>query len=130
MVEALRRIFRSHSPSAGVIDEIKRFRALRPGWNSYRAPAISETAIKAALDIVEVAARRGAPTPSAAPTPLGGVALTWSLPNLEAQLLIDDESFDYSVARPGNPKVIDQGSVIESRDVERALIDRYLIVRA
>jgi hypothetical protein len=130
MVDALRRtfdrVFRSRQ-RLSVIEEINDFRKLREGWNSYRAPQISEAAIKAALELVDTVARRGVPFPSAAPTPFGGVALTWSLPTIEAQLLIDDDSFDYSVARNGSPKVIDQGSVASVPELEKRFIDRYLI---
>jgi len=126
MVEALRRMF-SRSPHIALIDEIKGFAALRPGWNSYAAPKISGTAIKAAVEIVEVASRLGATLPSAAPTPLGGVALTWTTEGIEAQLLIDDESFEYSVARHGSPKVTDQGSLHGVSDVEKYFIARHLI---
>jgi hypothetical protein len=132
MVDALRRtfdrVFRSHQHPS-IVDEINSFRKLPEGWNSYRAPQISDTAIKAALELVDIVARRGAPAPSAAPTPLGGVALTWSLPTIEAQLLIDDESFDFSVTRHGSPKVVDQGSVAVMYELEKRFIDRYLISR-
>lgn len=132
MVDALRRtfdrVFRSHQ-HPGVVDEINSFRKLPEGWNSYRAPQISGTAIKAALELVDIVARRGAPAPSAAPTPLGGIALTWSLPTIEAQLLIDDESFDYSVTRLGSPKIVDQGSVTQVYELEKRFIVRYLVSR-
>ncbi len=131
MVEALRRtfdrVFRSHQPPS-VVDEINAFRNLPEGWNSYRAPRISEAAITAALTFVDIVARRGGPAPSAAPTPRGGVALTWSLPTIEAQLLIDDESLDYSVTRIGSPKVIDQGSSTTPSELEKRFVDRYLII--
>ena len=126
MVEALRRMFRS--PHTALIEEIRGFCTLGSGWNSYRAPQIPETAIKAALEILDTATRRGAALPSAAPTPLGGIALTWTLEDgVEAQLLIDDESVDYSVARRGSPKVIDQGSLHGVSDVEKRFINPYLI---
>lgn len=109
-----------------LIDRIREFGKLRPGWNSFRAPEISSSAIKTALDVVYTATRRGAPMPSAAPTAQGGIALTWYLPDIEIQLLVDDESLDYSVARPGSPKVLDQGSFADVIGVERGLIDQYL----
>lgn len=130
MVDALRRLFGSHRKDAALrqlVNEIRNLRALKPGWNSYGAPDVSETAIKAAIQIVEAVARRRGTLPSAAPTPLGGVALTWDIEDLEVQLRIDDESFDYSVARRGHPKVIDHGSLIEMQDLERQFIDRYVV---
>lgn len=116
----------SRSPE-DVIHAIEEFGRLQAGWNSYRAPAISTTAINMAIDVVHATARRGAPMPSAAPTPQGGIALTWYLPRMEVQLLVDDESLDYSVAQPGTPKVIDHGGIATPRDVERQLIERYLL---
>ncbi len=114
-----------------LIHRIKEFGGLAAGWNSYRAPGISETAIKAALEVVYAAVRYSAPLPSAAPTAQGGVALTWYLPSIELQVLVDDESMDYSVSRPGNPKVIDQGSAPSDSYLERKLaeqlITRYLV---
>ncbi len=134
MVEALRRtfdrIFRSHTAQPqGVVDEIRAFAKLPSGWNSHRAPTPTQTAIKAAIGVVELVARRGGPMPSASPTPSGGVALVWELPALDAQLLVDEDSFDFSVARRGHPKVTDQGSVSEMYEVEKRFIDRYLIVQ-
>lgn len=122
MADALR------SP-ADLVDRIREFGRLRVGWNSYRAPGISTTAIKIALEVVHAISARGAPMPSAAPTAQGGIALTWYLPSLELLLLVDDESVDYSVARPGSPKVIDQGgapSGLEHELLDR-LLDQYLL---
>jgi hypothetical protein len=108
--------------------EIKALAELRPGWNSYRAPAISGDAIKRALDVVALVVLRGAPLPSAAPSADGGVMLSWDLPTLEAQLCIDDHTFDFSVAHPGNPKVIDQRSGHNVDELDKTLIQRYLKV--
>jgi hypothetical protein len=121
------RVFGHHPPTSSVVDEIKAFRNLQPGWNSYRAPRISDNAIKAALEVVDIVSRRRAPLPSPAPTALGGVALVWEVGDFEAQLLIDEDSFDYSVARRAHPKVIDQGSLTEVRDVEKRFIERYVL---
>ena len=129
MVTALRRLFRlpMSSPYTTVKDEIRGFQKLRQGWNSYSAPGISTTAIKWALEVVDSAERRGAPAPLASPTPSGGVALAWTIRDLEIELLIDEESFDYSVARRGDPKLIEQSSLSKMRDVEHGLIDKYLV---
>lgn len=118
------------SQQADLIGEIKGFGNLKPGWNSYRAPQISAAAIKLAIDIVEATIRRGAPAPTAAPIPSGGIALTWELPQrqLEAQLLIDEGSIEYSVAHQGHPKVIDRGTLAEIYDVEKRFIIRYLLM--
>lgn len=128
MVEVLRRLFGSSVPDPAVrrlVGEIEGFRTLQPGWNSYRAPRISDVAINAALELVGIVARRHAPLPSAAPMPFGGVSRTWDRPgDLEVQFLIDDESVDYNVARRGHPKVLEQGSV-KLKQVEW-LIDRYV----
>lgn len=130
MVEGLRRtldrMFGSHP---NVADEIRGFLKLPPGWNSYRAPTPSEHAVKAAVDVVELVARRGGPMPSASPVPTGGVALVWEVGDLEAQLLVGDDSFEFSVARRGHPKVIDQGSLAEMAGVEKRFIDWYVIPR-
>ena len=40
--------------------------------------------------------------------------LSWDFPTLEVQLLVDEDALDFSVARPGNPKVMDQQSVYRS----------------
>ena len=112
---------------AKVEEEIRGFSQLQHGWNSDRAPQISESAIKFALAVVDVVNRRRAPLPSAAPTPLGGVALTWDLGEFEAQLLIDDESFDYSYARRAHPKVLDHGSLKDLQAVEARFIERYVV---
>lgn len=113
---------------ANVIEDIKRFRDLKPGWNSYKAPGISEAAINAAIAVVEAASRRRAPAPVATPTPLGGIALTWELPNdVEAQLLVDEASFEYSIAGRYSPKVTDEGSLPDIAAVERGFIERYLL---
>ena len=131
MVDVLRRLLGFHdTASRQLVDEIRDFRKLKPGWDSYAAPDISDTAIKAALHVVEIVSRRRAPLPSAAPTPLGGVVLTWDLGEMEARLLIDDESFDFSVARRGHPKVIDQGSLTEMQDVERRFLERHIVAPA
>jgi hypothetical protein len=116
------------SSQTALIDEIKGFAKLERGWNSHRAPRISERVIKTALEVLDVVARRHAPMPSAAPIPSGGIALTWEIParQLEAQLLIDEESIEYSVAHQGHPKVIDQGTLAEIYDVEKRFIARYL----
>ena len=133
MVEVLRRLFGSSTPDPAVrrlLDEIEAFRTLPAGWNSYRAPQISRIAIDTALALVEIVVRRHAQLPSAAPMPFGGVSLTWDRPgDLEVQLLIDDESVDYNVARRGHPKVLEQGSIkaSEMEQVERKLIDRYVV---
>jgi hypothetical protein len=129
MVEALRRLFGSSSEGEArhLTEEIRGFGALNPGWNSYRAPKVTPTAIKNAVHVVELVARRHATLPSASPTPLGGVALSWDIRDTEVQLLIDDESFEYTVARRGHPKVIDQGSLTEMQDVEHRLLDRYVV---
>ncbi len=110
-----------------VVDEIKALRTLAAGWNTHQAPRISDRAIQAALEVVALVTHRHLALPAASPTPLGGVALVWELGDLEAQLLIDDESFDYSVARRAHPKVIDQGSVSKIRDVEDRFITRHLL---
>jgi len=117
------------SQRSTLVNEIKALAQHQPGWNSYRAPAISPNAIKIALDVVDAVAHRGAPLPSAAPSPDGGVMLSWDLPTLEVQLLVDEDSLDFSVARPGNPKIIDQQSVYKVHELEYALIERYLTVR-
>jgi hypothetical protein len=130
MVEVLRRLFGSSTPDPAVrrlVDEIEAFRTLPAGWNSYRAPKISDTAIDTALAVVEILVRRRVQLPSAAPMPFGGVSLTWDRPgDLEVQLLIEDESLDYNVARRGHPKVLEQGS-IKMEQLERHLIDRYVV---
>ncbi|MEX2147717.1 MAG: hypothetical protein WED01_11970 [Candidatus Rokuibacteriota bacterium] len=128
MVEALRRMFWS-SPYTAVIEEVRAFQTLPAGWNSHRAPRVTEGAVKAALEILYAADRRHAPVPSAAPTSLGGVALSWEIGEIEAQLLIDEESIEYSVARRGSPKVMDQGSFVHTDEVEKHFIERYLISR-
>jgi hypothetical protein len=116
----------AHASTAHLVDEIKRLQYLRQGWNSHRAPAISDAAIKAALEVVEVLARKHLPLPSAAPTPLGGVALVWELGDIEAQVLVDEQSYDYSVGRRAHPKVVDEGSSVGVGELERRFIDRYL----
>lgn len=130
LVEALRRLFGTHQPDPmrQLTDEIRGFQKLAPGWNSHRAPHISELAIKSAVQVVEVIARRGVKLPTAAPTPQG-IALTWDFPDTEAQLLVDDESFDFSVARRGQPKVLDHGTLWEISEVETRFIDRYVVQR-
>lgn len=73
--------------------------------------------------------RDSAPLPSAAPTPLGGVALSWELAaggGIEAQLLIDDESIEYSVARRAHPKVLDHGPLFDIGDIEKRFLGRFL----
>src|SRR4029434_974303 len=55
MVEVLRRLFGSTPPDPAVrqlVGEIEGFRTLGPGWNSYRAPRISDVAIDAALALI------------------------------------------------------------------------------
>lgn len=120
------RIFGGHASVASLVEEIKGLQNLEEGWNSHHAPRISASAIKHALEIVDMVTRKHMALPSAAPTPLGGVALSWEMGDLEAQLLIDDESFDYSVGRRAHPKVIDQGSTLKVRDLEARFIDKYL----
>lgn len=124
------KVFRSHSSVSSLIDEIRGLQQLPQGWNSHRAPRISEVAIKSAIEVVDVVARKHAALPTAAPTPLGGVALVWEIGDLEAQLLIDDGSFDYSVGRRAHPKVIDEGTLTDMRDLERRFIDRHLLQTA
>jgi hypothetical protein len=131
MVEVLRRLFGSSQDAVRrqqLVDEIRGFRALKSNWNSYGAEPndISEATIKAALDIVDIVYRRHGPLPSAAPAAGGALALTWAIGDTEAQLLIDDESYDYSVARRGHPKVIDHGSVAAG-DVERRFLNRHVV---
>ena len=129
MVEALRRMFRHHSPYDAVMEEVRGFKALRPGWNSHRAPEIRDSAIKTALEVLQAAGRLGAPAPSAAPTSLGDVALTWMIGDVEAQLLVGDHTFYYSVARATSPKVLDQGSPNGIQELETRFIERHLIGR-
>jgi hypothetical protein len=123
---AIDKAFGTHIAGPRVVDEIKAMGQLAAGWNTHQAPRISEQAIRSALEVVALMSRLRLALPSAAPTPLGGVALMWEFGDLEAQLLIDDESFDYSVARRAHPKVIDQGSVTQLHDVEERFIQRHL----
>ena len=127
MAEPIQGTTGSSSPMRNIEEEIRAFRTLQPGWNSHRAPRISDLAIKSALDVVQVVTRRHAPKPSAAPTPLGGVALSWELGELEIQLLIDEESFDYSVARRSHPKVLDHGSLTSVSEVGKQFVERVLL---
>ncbi len=69
----LERTTGSGGTARNIAEVIRAFRDLQPGWNSYRAPRISDLAIKSALEVVHVLSRRQAPQPcgSSSPSPTG-----------------------------------------------------------
>lgn len=59
---------------APVVSQLFTLRALHPGWNSYRAAAISQTAVVSAVRLLVEAGWQG-PLPTVSPTSRGGVHL-------------------------------------------------------
>jgi hypothetical protein len=58
------------------------FKDLKPGWNSYGAPQITEESIKSARDFLLI-------QPQPVPTSQGGVQLEWHLKGLDLELNFD-----------------------------------------
>ena len=63
------------APEAGTLNHL---RALKPGWNSYGAPAIDERAIRAAEAILRTPGQ-------AVPTVHGGVQIEWHCDGVDAE---------------------------------------------
>jgi hypothetical protein len=116
---------------AGVLYAIDAFAALKPGWNSYRAPEINEFARQRAKSLVLDYARyaypyRWLPLPSVAPTPTGGVLLHWNGPHqIEVDITLDPIGGSYSVTRADEDEPIDHG-LLGQVDPIKEIFDRYI----
>ena len=63
------------------IEKLESFRELKPGWNSYGAPVISEASIEAAKAFLRLA--------QPVPTSLGGVQIEWHLKEADIELVFN-----------------------------------------
>ncbi len=67
-------------------DCIDSFKSLKPGWDSYRAVAISTAACNIAHTIVNLCEKRNMPAPSPVPCSDGGVQLEWHCGGIDLEI--------------------------------------------
>jgi hypothetical protein len=91
------------APEAGTLNHL---RALKPGWNSYGAPAIDERAIRAAEAILRTPGQ-------AVPTVHGGVQIEWHCDGVDAEFELG----------PDGQQVFEETRAEEVQRLKRELAD-------
>ena len=92
--------------------QIGRLAELNEGWDSYGANRIDTEAIGAAVRFLGLLHGKGVPVapPIVGPSPSGGVALQWFLPQFEIFTEISSEAAEFYVARSDEDEVFLEGT--------------------
>lgn len=120
----------SREPHAAVLAEIRGLADLEAGWNSYSACPIDDRARASAEGFVRSLTDLGRPVPdpSVAPTPDGGVALSWHVGPREVQITFLPLGGEYVVAEANSPDIIREGRV-ERVNLLKDIIGQYVVPR-
>lgn len=123
---------RADVPTNPVIARILALSELKPGWNTYSAGRIAESAQLQAIAFVNSFEEHGriVPPPSAvAPLANRGVALVWRTQDREIEVRFFPEGHaDYSVSRRVDDEVVEEGS-LSSVDPLKDIVDAHVLGR-